>query len=70
MDELIQQVAQRTGLPPDKAKQAAEVVIAFLKDKLPAPIASQLDSVVKGGGAGGLGGLASGLGGLFGGDKP
>ena len=67
MDELIQQVAQRTGLPAEQARQAAEAVIGFLKERLPAPLASQLDSVVKGGGAGGLGNIASSLGGMFGG---
>jgi hypothetical protein len=70
MDELIRMVSQRTGLPADQARQAAETVISFLKDKLPAPLASQLDSVVNGGGSGNnLGNIASGLGGMFGGNK-
>jgi hypothetical protein len=77
MDELIKTVAQRTGLGEDKARMAAEAVLSFLKDRLPAPIAGQLDAVV--GGAGATGGGASdmagdlmnkakgGLGGMFGG---
>lgn len=71
MDELIQQVTQRTGLPDEQARQTAEAVIGFLKDRLPAPLASQLDSVLHGGGgaAGGLGSVVSGLGGMFGGKK-
>lgn len=69
MDELIAEVAQRTGLPADKARAAVEAVIAQLKQRLPGPIASELDALVQGGGAqlsGGLGGLAGELGGLFG----
>jgi hypothetical protein len=69
MDELINQVAQRTGLAPDKARTAVDTVLGFLKTRLPAPIASQLDAAVSGqGGAvgGGLGGAADALGGMFG----
>ncbi len=61
MDELIKQVAQKVGISEEQAKQAVTQVVAFLKQKLPAPIASQIDSV--------LGGKApdlSSLGGLFG----
>jgi hypothetical protein len=63
MDELIKLVAQRTGIPPETAKTAVETVLGFLKDKLPAPIASQIDAVL---GGGGMPDLSKGLGGLFG----
>ncbi len=43
MDELLNQITQRTGLPPDKARQVLQVVADFLHDKLPAPLASQLN---------------------------
>ena len=66
MDEIINQVAQRTGLAPDKARTAVETVLGFLKDRLPAPIASQLDSALSGG-AGGMAEAAKGLGGRLGG---
>ncbi|MDQ2669343.1 MAG: DUF2267 domain-containing protein [Gemmatimonadota bacterium] len=72
MDELVNQVAQRTGLAPDKARTAVDTVLGFLKTRLPGPIASQLDSAVSGGGAGtggtmgGMGAAAEGLGGMFG----
>jgi len=46
MDELVKSVAEQTGLPEAQAKKAAEAVIAFLKEKLPAPLASQIDTVV------------------------
>jgi hypothetical protein len=41
-------------------------VVSFLKTKLPAPLASQLDGVIAGGGMPDLGSLAGGLGGMFG----
>ncbi len=61
MDELIKQVAQKVGISEDQAKQAVMQVVAFLKQKLPAPIASQIDSVLAGGAPD-----LSALGGLFG----
>lgn len=72
MDEIIAQVAQRTGLSHDQARQAVETVLGFLKTRLPAPIAGQIDNALAGqaggGGidAGSLGGLAKGLGGMLG----
>lgn len=45
MDELIKLVADKTGIPADTAKTAVTTVIGFLKDKLPAPLASQLDGL-------------------------
>ena len=66
MDELVKMVSEKTGLPKAQAKQAAEAVIEFLKDKLPAPIAGQLDSVLGGGSAGGAGDLLKKGMGLFG----
>ncbi len=58
MDELVKVVSQKTGLPPEQAKAAAQAVIDYLKSKLPPPVAGQIDNVLKGGG---------GLGGMFGG---
>lgn len=67
MDELIKLVSQKTGLGEDMAKTAVETVVGFLKDKLPAPLAGQIDSALSGEGiADKLGGLAGGLGGMFG----
>jgi hypothetical protein len=67
MDELIQLVVQKTGIPEETAKTAVETVIGFLKDKLPAPIAGQLDSLISGGGLdAGAADMLQGLGGLFG----
>lgn len=78
MNELINLVVQRTGLSPEQAQQAVSAVMDFLKKKLPAPIASHIDSLLSGGAAGGLGVLEAEagellkgkLGGMFGGNKP
>lgn len=67
MDELVKLVSQKTGLPEDKAKVAVETVLNFLKQKLPAPLAAQLDGLLDGNvSMDDIAGLASGLSGLFG----
>ena len=53
VDQLIQLVAEKTGLA-DKAKEAVDAVPPFTKEKLPAPIAGQIDSLLSGEGAGDL----------------
>ncbi|HEV8135122.1 MAG TPA: hypothetical protein VGP85_10615 [Pyrinomonadaceae bacterium] len=63
MEELVKQVAQRTGISEDNARTAVTTVLGFLKDKLPAPIAGQIDNVVGGGGI--EGDLSSAVGGLL-----
>lgn len=54
MNELIEQLKSRVGLDDNKATSAAQTVIEFLKQRLPAPVASQLDSAMSGGGMAGL----------------
>lgn len=66
MDELIKHVAEKTGLPPDQAKAAAEHVLAFVKQKLPEPIRGHLDQFLGGGGTPNLGDIAGKIGGMFG----
>lgn len=68
MEELISQVATKTGISEAQARDAVTTVLGFLKDRLPEPLAGQLDSVVEGGGgvAGSLGDIASKVGGIFG----
>ncbi len=61
MDQLVKQVSEKAGIPPETAKVAIETVLAFLKERLPAPIASQIDGII-----GNTGGSSGGLGGLFG----
>ena len=80
MDQLVNEVSQRTGLPQDQAQQAAQAVIDYLKGALPGPIGSQIDSLLGGqGGMPDVSGLAGqaeqtlggmgGLGGMFGGNQ-
>lgn len=69
MEELINQVAQRTGLAPDKARLAVETVLNFAKSRLPAPIATQLESALAGGGGGAFADAAKGVGAAFGTQK-
>jgi hypothetical protein len=64
MDELVKLVSQKTGIPEDTARTAVQTVIGYLKQKLPAPIAAQIDTVLAGGS--GLGDAAKGLGGILG----
>jgi hypothetical protein len=65
MEELIKLVSQKTGIPHDQAKTAVETVLGFLKEKLPAPLAGQIDGLLSGGATPDLGNLAQGLGGLL-----
>ena len=75
MDELIAAIAEKTGLPVEKAKDAATAAVDFLKEKLPDPIASQIDGFLSGN-AGKIGdavgdaveGVKDKLGGMFGGN--
>lgn len=65
MDELIKQVAAKTGISEDQARTAVTTVLGFLKTKLPAPIAGQIDNAIGGGGESGLGDVAAKAGGLL-----
>ena len=64
MDELIKQVVAKTGISDEQARSAVQVVVGYLKAKLPAPIASQVDTVLAGG-TPNVGDIGKGLGGLF-----
>lgn len=69
MDELIKKVAEKTGISEDQARTAVTTVLGFLKDKLPAPIAGQIENAIGGesSAGGGIGGdIASKVGGLLG----
>jgi hypothetical protein len=66
MDELVNLVVQKTGISQDQAKAAVKVVVDYFKQKLPAPIGSQIDSILSGSAAGDVGKT---LGGLFGSKK-
>ena len=75
MEEIIKQVTERAGISEAQARTAVETVLGFLKNRLPEPLAGQLEGFV-GGASGAAGGLADtagnvlgGLGGMFGGKK-
>jgi hypothetical protein len=76
--ELIQQIVERTGISEDMATQAVNVVVGYVKDHAPAPVASQVENYLGGGGDTGSGGSLMGaakgaVGGMFGkrgDDKP
>jgi hypothetical protein len=69
MEELVKRISEKTGISEDQARSAVTVVSGFLKEKLPAPIAGQIENVL--GGAGGmsdtLSNAASKVGNIFGG---
>ncbi len=73
MNELINQITQRTGISENQAQQTVQVVANFLKQRLPGPAAAQLDNFISQGGQGkGMGGsMGQSMGGMFGGsDQP
>ena len=68
MDELVKAIADKTGLPEEQARVAADAAVDFIKTNLPPPYDKQIDALLEGGDAtGGIAGsLTEGLGGLFG----
>ncbi|MFN3371946.1 MAG: DUF2267 domain-containing protein [Chloroflexus sp.] len=44
---LVELIREKTGVSAEQAQQAVDVVVGFLKDKLPEPIATQIDQVLK-----------------------
>ncbi len=52
MDELIKLVAAKAGISEKKATVAVESVFQFIKQQVPAPFASQIEALLKGGAAG------------------
>ena len=70
MDDLIKQITERTGLPADQARAAAQTTIDFLKEKLPESMRGYVDMALNSGMIDDVANQASGLlGGLFGGEK-
>ncbi len=65
MDELVKLVVDKVGISEVQARKAVETMLSFLKDKLPEPIAGQVEAALEGD-VSGLGDLAGSLGGLFG----
>ena len=51
MDQLIQMVKERANLDDEQATTAVNTVVGFLKERLPDPIAAQIDGVISGSGS-------------------
>jgi len=75
--QLVDQIKNRAGVTDETARQAAEAVVAFLKEKLPDSVAPHVTAVMSGesindsiqdsvGDA--IGDKLGGLGSMFGGD--
>ena len=70
MEDLIKQITERTGLPADQARAAAQTTIDFLKEKLPESMRGYVDMALNSGMIDDVAGPAGHiLGGLFGGKK-
>lgn len=65
MEQLVELVVERTGLPEAQARMAVETVIEFIKEKLPDPIANQLDGFLDDDDGLDLGDVIQGLGNLL-----
>jgi hypothetical protein len=46
MNELVNLIVKKTGIPAATAQTVVKVVIDFLKKKLPAPIGAQIDGLL------------------------
>jgi hypothetical protein len=64
MEELVALVVAKTGISEKQAEMAVEVVLNFVKGKLPPVVSGQIDNLLEG--KGDLGAAADALGGLFG----
>lgn len=46
MNELVNLIVKKTGIPEATAQKVVGVVMDYLKKKLPAPVAAQIDGVL------------------------
>ncbi len=62
MEQLVNLVMEKTGLPEEAATQAVDIVLSFIKEKLPEPLAGQVEGLLgHGGKEGGIGGALKGM---------
>ena len=70
MDELVKVISERTGLPADQARGAAQAAVDFIKAKLPESMQGYVDMALGSGAVDDVAGQAGNiLGGLFGGKQ-
>jgi hypothetical protein len=48
IDQIVAELSQRTGMPPDKARTAVESVVSQLKAHLPPMMANHIDGLLAG----------------------
>ncbi len=46
MNELVDLIVKQTGIPAATAQKVVNIVIDFLKKRLPAPLAGQVDNAL------------------------
>ncbi len=68
MKTIVQIVQEKTGISEEQAKAAVSTVADYLKEKLPAPIAGQVDTLLHAD-VSAVEGILGGLGGMFGNKK-
>lgn len=69
MEELVRLVAEKAGISGESAESAVQTVVEFLNERLPGPIAEQIQGALEGGQGADIASQAMGaLGGLFGKD--
>ena len=67
MDEIVKMAADKTGISHSQATTAVNLVLGFVKDKLPEGVSGQLDSFLDGkAGSSDVGGIADSIKGMFG----
>jgi hypothetical protein len=71
LNEIINKVVQKTGISEEHATAAVATVVDFLKSKLPAPLASQIEGFLNGnsGISGAVGGAKDAASDVFGSAK-
>ena len=65
-EDLVKLISKKTGIPEETAQTVINVVLGFLKDKLPDPLGDVVDMLLGGAGAAGGAGLDDLLGGILG----
>lgn len=70
MEDVVKQVAERTGISHDQAQQAVQIVVNTIKERLPPQLASQVDAILNGQvSQDSINQMLGGLGGMFGGNR-
>ncbi len=58
MEDIVKMVADKSGIPQDKAQTAVNTVVGYLKEHLPSNLSSQVDQIMSGKEGGGMIGAA------------